>query len=55
MIWQLLSRGPEPGGAFGLLVLVFGPTTAVLLCLIEGVWLLRAPRSVRFREVYRPV
>ena len=57
MVWQLFARGSEPGGAFGLLVLVLvlGPTTAVLLCLIEGVWLLRAPRSVRFRDVYRPV
>jgi len=52
MIWQLVSRGPEPPDAFGLIVLAFGPSSATVLCLIEGVWLLRPPRSIRFRELY---
>lgn len=52
MTWQLVSRGPEPSDPLGLVVLVFGPASATVLCVIEGVWLLRPPRSVRFREAY---
>lgn len=52
MIWELVSRASEPPDPFGLIVLVSGPTAAVVLCLVEGIWLLLPPRSVRFREVY---
>lgn len=52
MIGELVSRGAEPPEPLGMVVLVFGPASAAMLCVIEGIWLLRPPRSVRFREVY---
>ncbi|MEJ1230779.1 MAG: hypothetical protein WDM88_09545 [Galbitalea sp.] len=49
MSWQLVSRGPDP---LTLVVFAFGPASAAVLCVVEGAWLLRSPRSVRFREAY---
>lgn len=52
MIGELVARAPEPPEPLAIAVLVLGPATAAALCAIEGIWLLRPPRSVRFREVY---